>query len=498
MLLAQQLKESYRLILGYIGTILLGLAVALLIPLLSLIAFPGEIIYLKNFLIPSGIAAVLGLLLRQNLKYRKEASLSLKQGGVIVVASWFLVMLISAIPFFLLGTMEPLHSIFESVSGWTTTGLTVVDVGNAPNIYLLWRSLMQFLGGAGLAVIMLSAIIGPHGFGLYNAEGRSDKLLPNVVKSTKLIMTIYFGYFSAGAVLYIFAGMPWFDSVNHSLAALSTGGFSTKINSIGAYNSLAIELVTIILMLLGTTNFAAHYLLLRGKIRQFARIGEVRFIFLLIIIFSPVVTFFSLVKIYESVGESLRTGIFQIITAVSTTGYSTADFNNWDNFSVFIIILLMIVGGGIGATAGGVKSYRIYVLIKSFIWNIKSYFLPKNIVRKNYIYKPEGKYYVTRSHVVRIANFVMIYILFYLAGSLVLMLSGYSMRESLFEFGSAVGTVGLSVGITSPTAPDVVLWTEIAGMIFGRLEFFVIIFAFLQIVKDLISYTRARKKIRNT
>lgn len=356
---------------------------------------------------------------------------------------------------------------------------------------------MQFFGGAGLAVIMLSAIIGPYGFGLYNAEGRSDKLLPNVVKSTKLIMTIYFGYFTAGAVLYIIAGMPWFDSVNHSLAALSTGGFSTKINSIGAYNSLAIELVTIILMLLGTTNFAAHYLLLRGKIRRFARIGEVRFIFLMIIIFFPVVTFFSLVKIYENVGESLRAGIFQIITAVSTTGYSTTDFNNWDNFSVFIIILLMIVGGGIGATAGGIKSYRIYVLIKSFIWNIKSYFLPKNIVRKNYIYKPEGKYYVTRSHVIRIANFVMVYILFYLAGSLILMLAGYSMRESLFEFGSAVGTVGLSVGITSPAAPDVVLWAEIAGMIFGRLEFFVIIFAFLQIIKDLKNYTRGRKKLGN-
>ncbi|MBG0765661.1 MAG: TrkH family potassium uptake protein, partial [Tissierellales bacterium] len=138
--------------------------------------------------------------------------------------------------------------------------LSVVDVTKTENIYLFWRSLMQFFGGAGLAVIMLSAIVGPHGLGLYNAEGRSDKLMPNVRKSTKLIMTIYSGYVVAGVILYVLFGMPWFDSVNHSMAALSTGGFSIKPGSIGDYNNLGIELVTIVLMFLGTINFTAHYI----------------------------------------------------------------------------------------------------------------------------------------------------------------------------------------------------------------------------------------------
>lgn len=494
MLLLKQLKQSYRLILGYVGIILIGLSVALLIPLFFIFAFPGEIIYLKNFLIPALISAILGILLKLNLRYGKETTLTLQQGGIIVAISWLMVMLISSVPFLLLGNMSFTNSIFEAVSGWTTTGLSVVDVTRIPNIFLLWRSLMQFFGGAGLAVIMLSAIIGPHGFGLYNAEGRSDKLLPNVVKSTKLIMSIYSGYVIAGIIMYIIAGMPWFEAVNHSFAALSTGGFSTRVNSIGEYNSLAIELVTILLMLLGTTSFAAHFLLLRARFRDFFRIGEMRFIFGIIAFTVPVVTFLSLVKIYNSIGESIRAGIFQMVTAISTTGFSTVNFNNWDNFSIFIIIILMIIGGGVGSTAGGLKSYRIYILFKSLIWNIKAYFLPRNVVRENYVYKPEGKFYVNNSHIIRIVNFLMFYLFFYLAGSAVLMASGYGIRDSLFEFASTIGTVGLSVGITSPDAGPLVLWTQIVGMTFGRLEIFVIIFALIQMIRDLGNSIKYRNK----
>lgn len=228
MIILNQLKERYRLIIGYTGTMTIGVGFMLLIPLITLVFYTNEINQILNFLIPSAVSIILGFLLRNFNKSKKDQSLTIQEGGVIVIFTWINAVVISALPFILSGQLNFTQAIFESVSGWTTTGLSVVDVTKTENIYLFWRSLMQFFGGAGLAVIMLSAIVGPHGLGLYNAEGRSDKLMPNVRKSTKLIMTIYSGYVVAGVILYVLFGMPWFDSVNHSMAALSTGGFSIK------------------------------------------------------------------------------------------------------------------------------------------------------------------------------------------------------------------------------------------------------------------------------
>jgi trk system potassium uptake protein TrkH len=333
---------------------------------------------------------------------------------------------------------------------------------------------------------MLSAIVGPHGLGLYNAEGRSDKLMPNVRKSTKLIMTIYSGYVVAGVILYVLFGMPWFDSVNHSMAALSTGGFSIKPGSIGDYNNLGIELVTIVLMFLGTINFTAHYVLLKGEIKNFFKIGEIKFMFFLVAVITPIISFLSLSKIYGSLSESIRVGSFEVITALSTTGFSIVDgYNNWEGFSVFILIILMIIGGGAGSTAGGIKQYRVYVMFKSLIWNIRQYLLPRNIVRENAIYRPEGEYYLKKNHIIEISNFITLYLFIYAIGVLIFLLYGYPLQDSMFEFASSLGTVGLSIGITSPDAPVVILWTQTIGMILGRLEFFVIFYSILKIINDI-------------
>jgi len=156
------------------------------------------------------------------------------------------------------------------MSGWTTTGLSVIDVANAPKIFLIFRSIIQFFGGVGIVLIVVSALSESFGMTLFASEGHNDKLLPNIAKSARLILKIYSGYFIAGTLLYITFGMPIFDAVNHSMAALSTGGFSTETLSIGAYNSLAIELVTVILMLLGSTNFYANMILVQGKFRDFS------------------------------------------------------------------------------------------------------------------------------------------------------------------------------------------------------------------------------------
>lgn len=485
MIFLRQLKKRYQLIIGYTGTMTIGIGIMLLIPLIVLVFYDNEVYHATNFIVP-GIGSIgLGFLLRSVNRKNSDVSLTIQEGGIIVIFTWVNAVIFSALPFILSGQLDFTQAVFESVSGWTTTGLSVVDVTKTDNIFLLWRSLMQFFGGAGLAVIMLSAIAGPHGLGLYNAEGRSDKLLPNVRKSTKLIMTIYSGYVLAGIILYVSFGMPWFDAINHSMAALSTGGFSTKPGSIGDYSSLSIELVTIVLMFLGTINFTAHYVLLKGEIKNFFRIGEIRFMFFLVAVITPLVSFVSFNRLYDSLSDSFRVGAFEVISALSTTGFSIAgSYKQWNSFSIFLLIILMVIGGGTGSTAGGIKQYRVYVMVKSLIWNIKQYLLPRNIVRENAIYRPEGEYYLKKNHIIDISNFIFLYMTVYILGVLVFLFYGYSLQDSMFEFASSLGTVGLSVGITSPNVPKVVMWTQTMGMILGRLEFFVIFYSILKIIND--------------
>ncbi|MDW7669215.1 MAG: potassium transporter TrkG, partial [Bacillota bacterium] len=236
---------------------------------------------------------------------------------------------------------------------------------------------------------------------------------------------------------------------------------------------------------LGTINFTAHYVLLKGEIKNFFNIGEIKFMFFLVAIITPIISFLSLNKIYGNISESIRVGAFEVVTALSTTGFSIVNgYNNWEGFSVFILIILMIIGGGAGSTAGGIKQYRVYVMIKSLIWNIKQYLLPKNIVRENSVNRPEGKYYLKKNHIIDISNFITLYLFIYVLGVLIFLFYGYPLQDSMFEFASSLGTVGLSIGITSPDAPTVILWTQTIGMILGRLEFFVIFYSILKIVKD--------------
>ncbi len=479
------LRERYSIIMKYTGIVTIGIGFSLLLPLLILPIYVNELYQSIYFIIPSIAATILGYMMKNLNKSKKQTTLTLPEGGIIVVLCWIIAILFSAIPFILSNQLNFTQAIFEVVSGWTTTGLSVVDVTKTSNLFLFWRSIMQFFGGAGIAVVMLSSIIGPHGLSLYNAEGRSDKLLPHVVKSTKLIMSIYCGYIVAGIILYVLAGMPVFDAINHAIAALSTGGFSTKAGSIGEYNSLAIELITIILMLLGTINFAAHFVLLKGDIKRFFKIGETKFMFFLMSITIPVVSFLSLIKLFGSVSRSIRIGAFEIISAISTTGFSTVPYTNWDNFAIFIMILVMIIGGGAGSTAGGLKLYRVYLLIKSLIWDIKKYVSPKNSIKENFINRPDGRYYVTKDHILEVSNFTVIYLIIYVLGVIILIYHGYPLKDSMFEFASSLSTVGLSIGITSPDAPGMVLWSQIIGMMFGRLEFFVLFFAGIKLFRDI-------------
>lgn len=480
------LRVRYFTIFKYIGVIVTAIGIFLLVPLLLLVSYPQELPYAASFLWAALVAFLSGgfLYFYSSKKIKKDPALTIAEGGVIVVMAWFITIGLSTLPFIISGLLSPLHALFETVSGWTTTGLSVMDVEQTPALYLFWRSFMQFLGGAGLAVIMLSAIIGPHGLGLYQAEGRTELLLPQIRRSTKLILTIYSCYTLSGLALYMMAGMSFFDALNHAMAALSTGGFSTKTNSIGEWNSLTVEIITMVLMLLGTINFATHYLLLRGKIKDFFRSGEIQLVIVLASLAIPAASFLALREIYFGLGQAFRVAFFQIISAISTTGFSTVSFNNWNMFGILLVIFLMLVGGGVNSTAGGIKQYRIYVMFKSLTWEFKKYFLPRSAVTQNYIWRGESKDYLSPQQINQVANFIFLYVITYFLGVLIFVASGYSLGDSMFEFASALGTVGLSVGITSAQAPPLILWTTIIGMTLGRLEFIIIFVSIFKLGRD--------------
>ena len=485
MQLNRKVIESYQVALGYIGVITMIIGGIVLLPLLVLFAYPQEWGYAANFIIPAAIAFFAGLCLSLLLRGEKRQQLTLRQDTVIVISVWLSAVFFSALPFMLSKQLNFTQAIFEAVSGWTTTGLSVVDVTVTPKIYLLHRSIMQFFGGVGIVLVMISALSGTYGMRLYNAEGHSDKLLPNLAKSARIIMSIYAGYVMAGTILYVIFGMPLFDAINHSIAALSTGGFSTQADSIGAYKSLPIELITIILMLLGTTNFAAHLLLLQGKFKNFFRIGEIRFMLVLLGFAIPIVAFVSLNGMYGSVSQGLRIAAFELVSALTTTGFSTVTYNDWPPFAVFFMIIFMLIGGGTGSTAGGLKQNRIYVMGKAFFWNLTKSFLPEHIVKERFIYRPEGKVYIEEKHISEALNYAFVYMVLYFLGVAIMLAYGYSLQDSLFEFASAIGTVGLSIGVTGPSIPPVVLWTETVGMFVGRLEIYVVFIAGIKVLKDI-------------
>lgn len=480
-----RLSHRYQGIFCYVGQIILMVGLLMLTPLLAIFARPEEFSLGLGFLCPGLALASAGLALWFILRSKTANAMTIQEGGVIVVLSWILVCLVSAWPFIAILKFNFTQALFESVSGWTTTGLSVVDVARAPHVILLWRSIMQLAGGAGLAIIMLAALAGPMGTGLYVAEGRGEQLVAHVRASAKIVITIYTGYALAGAFAYWVAGMSPFDAINHSFAAVSTGGFSTRVESIGYWDSGTVEMVTMVLMILGNLNFLTAYLLLHGRLKAVYRNGEVRLMAILIPVSAFLVFFFTCRDAYPALTKGIRTAVFETVSALTTTGFTTTDYYaGWGPFGFLVLIILMLIGGGTCSTAGGIKQYRVFVLGKAVFWDVRRFFLPRTAVIENYIWQGERKDFIDDARIARIATFVFIYLVTFAIGASVIAAYGYDIKESLFEFASALGTVGLSIGITGSATPPPILWVEIIGMFLGRLEFFVIFIGIAKIMRD--------------
>lgn len=470
--------SGYPLILNYLGIFAILIGLINLLPLLVILFYPQEIGEAKNFVIPGLSAIFVGMIITLIFKGREKERLERSQDAILVVSIWILAIFISSLPFVLTNTYNFTHAIFESTSGYSTTGLTVVDVTQTPNIYLFFRSLLQFVGGVGLVLVLTSAISDKFGMRLYSAEGHSDKLVPNLIRSGRMILSIYIGYILVGSIFLVIFGMTPFQAINHSITAVATGGFSTEALSIGAFDSVAIEITIIILMLLGGTNFFVHLMLIRGKLKNVFTHVEIKLVGILLVIFIPLLVI-NLISMYN--GDffyTLRVASFQFISAVTGTGFQTIPtFTVMPPTFMSVLVIVMVLGAGMGSTAGGMKQYRVALAFKSLYWNIREQFGHKKIIRTHFINKIGTKTIVSKEEVIQNYSFLMTYLLVFFTGTLIFTGFGYTIKDSLFEFASALGTVGLSVGIVSYTVDPLILWTSTIGMFLGRLEFFVVFIA---------------------
>ncbi len=465
------------------GKLMLLVGVLVAAPLLCLPFYPEEHKYLPSFLLPAIFSALIGSLLcvfgKHDTSENSDRQDAVGASSLTVLFVWLWGILCGSVPFLLSGQLTLIQALFESVSGWTTTGLSVMDVAHTSHIFLLYRSLMQYCGGLGFVMMMVMLVSGKQSMNLFNAEGHPDKLMPNLKKTAQMIFAMYLSFLAIGTAAYVIAGMPLFDSVCHTMCALSTGGFSTRLDSIGTFHSLPIELITIVLMLIGTTNFAVLLLLVKRKWRQVSRVSEIRFLFVLLLLFIPP-TALSLAKGFgTNFGTGLRRASFDLVSALSTTGYSTMSYADWPPFALGVMILMMLIGGGMGSTAGGMKLTRVYLLLRMLGLNIKKRILPQRTVNAPYYRKAQSKAKIDVALCEDTVGFTGCYLILFVLGSLLLTLTtGHGLMEAMFEFASALGTVGLSIGLTGPATGASTLIIEIIGMILGRLEIFIVLIGF--------------------
>jgi trk system potassium uptake protein len=482
----------YQTILSYAGLIIALGGILELTPLLVLIFWPEEWNLSFGFILPAVFSFCLGIGFWRMLRPAEKAALTLQESAVVVVFGWIVVYLFSSMPFMIIQKLTFTQAIFEIVSAWTTTGLSVVDVSKASHLILIWRSIMQFAGGAGLAIIMIAAITGPSGTSLSVAEGRSDQLVPHVRESAKLVIGIYFGYAIIGIIAYWFAGMSFFDAVNHTFAAISTGGFSTRPESIAYWNSAVIEGVSMVLMIFGNVNFLTVYMILHGKYQAVIRNGELRLSAVLIPIASLLIFLLIYQAAYPGLGKSIRVSVFETVSALTTTGFTTTTdfYRSWHPLAVTILSILMLIGGGTCSTAGGLKQFRVYLLFKTIVWEIRRTFLPRTAVVENAVWFGEQEEFITDARIRQITSFLFFYLVLFVVGSGIIAAYGYKIESAMFEFASALATTGLSVGVTTASSPLPVLWTEIAGMFLGRFEIFIIFICFIKLFRDSISLVK--------
>ncbi|PIP19719.1 MAG: cation transporter [Candidatus Omnitrophica bacterium CG08_land_8_20_14_0_20_41_16] len=468
----------------YLGKIILGLACTMIIPILIGLG-AGEINPALDFLIGLEIGLIFGLILTK-ICYT-ERDLNWMQGMIVVSLSWLAAMLLGAIPMYLSGHWGSyLDTCFDSMSGFATTGLTLVQ--NLDHISLahnLWRHLIMFIGGQGIVIIALSFFVkGASGaFKMYVGEARDEKIMPNVMHTSRFIWLVSIVYLILGTLILgivgALGGMKPSNAFFHGacvfMAAFDTGGFAPQSQNILYYHSFVFEIVTIAIMILGALNFKLHYHIWMGNRKEiFKNIETITLFITVIITFSITATGLTQAGIYPKAVMLFRKGFYQLISGHTGTGFQTIYarqfVNEWSHLALVGVILAMGLGGAVCSTTGAIKMLRIGIIFKALVEDIKRIILPERaiVVQKFHHIK---EIFLEDKQVRGALLITLAYLVLYGLGSCVGMFYGYPFLESLFESTSAAANVGLSCGITAPSMPAVLKMTYIFQMWAGRLEF---------------------------
>ena len=498
----KKVATGYRLIFGYLGIFLAMTGIIILLPLLLLIApdYRADAIYLPHFLIPGASMILFGAVLFYFLiAKRDKAQLAKHQDSVLLILLWLVAILVSSVPFFATGKMTFTESVFESTSGYASVGLTRLPLELYDSkIFTFYRAILQFFGGVGFVLIITSVISDRYGLKLYTAEGHTDRIIPNLSKSARLILAMYVGFIVLGMVALMIAGVDWFDALTHSISSIATGGFSSRPGGMADYsgNQIAIEIITCVLMVLGATNFVLHFMLLLGRFKKVGKDIEIRTFLIVVLIFVPLMFLAFLMSNNVLTGEnftpleSIRYGTFTFLSCITTTGYSNVPVTASGaviipGVAFLLLTICNVIGGGMGSTAGGVKFYRLGIAAKSYYWTLKSRFSPSNLIYPTYISRCGETKTVTKDDSNEAFGYILLYILVMLVGAyLVSILGSYDFGKSLFEFSTALSGTGLSNGI-SADANVAVMWVLNVGMFAGRLEILVVYYAIFRMLRDL-------------
>ncbi len=442
-----------------------------------------------------------GLLQLSSMGFKKQ--IRKREGYLVVTLGWVIMSLSGTLPYIFTGTIPSFtNAFFETMSGYTTTGATIIDnIEAMPRSILFWRSTTHWIGGMGIIVLAIAILplLGIGGMQLFAAESpgpSSDKLHPRITDTAKRLWFLYFSLTLIEAVLLKFAGMGYFDAVNHAMSTLSTGGFSTKNASIAYWNNQPlIQYIITLFMFIAGTNFVLSYLVVKGKFSKVLHNEEFKYYFFSIIGLTLITTFvvFNYAEVSKVATEiqlighpmilgelesSFRHALFQIVAILTTTGFVSADFTIWSPFLTVVFFLLMFIGASAGSTAGGVKIVRHIIMIKNGFLEFKRTIHPNGIIPVRY----NGKT-VVRGIVFNIMAFFILYLIVFAAGALVFSFLGIDFMTSIGAAASSLGNVGPAFGNLSPVnnysiLPPFGKWWSTFLMLLGRLELFTVLIIF--------------------
>ena len=478
---------NYKIVIFLMGVLLFFNGSFMLISSLVSLIYNDGITF--EITISSFIVLFFGALLM--LFFRNyEKQIQKREGYLIVSLGWLLMAISGTIPYIFSGTISDFtSSFFETISGYTTTGATILDdIESLPAGILFWRSTTHWIGGMGIIVLAIAILpfLGIGGIQLFTAEApgpAGDKLHPRITDTAKRLWLIYLVYTVIETFLLYFAGMTFFDAINHSMSTLSTGGFSTKNNSIAYWNNQPlIQYIIVFFMFLAGTNFVLSYFVFTRKIKKVIQDDEFKLYLSFLILFSLFVFFIILYRnnilLNSSISKIeiiLRESIFQVVSIITTTGFVTTDYTQWAPFITLLFFGLMFLGGSSGSTSGGIKVVRHMLMIKSGFLEFKRALHPNAIIQARYNDK-----IVSSSISYNILGFFILYMLSFIIGSLGFSSFGIDFQSSVGLAASTLGNVGPALGSFGPsnTYSSLPEWGRIWAsflMLLGRLELFTVL-----------------------